>query len=126
MADRNMNTFEDRLDRIKRDHRGLASGYVRLEERNGTIVPVRKVRARHGFPWRGLFLVLLAFVVFKSMLFSMLGPVRYVEHHARLEQGTVVERMGAWALRPDPATIYLSEKITPFIPKGSRITAIGS
>ncbi|MBV7410796.1 hypothetical protein [Maritimibacter sp. DP1N21-5] len=115
MADANLRDFQKRLRAIERDHRSLSSGYVRLEERNGLLVPVKRVRTKRGFPWRGLFLVVVTFVLFKALLFAQLGPVAYVERHALLEGGNFVDRMGAFALRPDPATIYLSDKIGPIL-----------
>ncbi|MBV7377892.1 hypothetical protein [Maritimibacter dapengensis] len=124
MVDINQQDFHSRLYRIERTHRNLSSGYVRLEERNGLLVPVRRVRSRRGFPWRGLFLVLIAFLVFKASLLAQIGPVRYVEHHSKLEQGSIVEQMGAWALRPDPATVYISEKIAPYLRQLTQLITI--
>lgn len=125
MAEKNRQAFHTRLSRIERDHRHLAGAYVRLEERDGMLVPVREVRSRQGFPWRGLFLVLIVFVLFKATLLAHLGPVRYVEQHAKLEQGSVVEQFGAWALRPDAATVYLSDRIRPIWREALRLTSFG-
>lgn len=125
MADANLHDFQRRLKRIEKDHRSLSSGYVELEERDGLLVPVRRVRARRGFPWRGLFLVLLVFLVFKSTLLAHLGPIRYIETHSRMEQGSAVEKAGAWVLRPDPATVYISEKIAPYLKTLKRVTTLG-
>lgn len=115
MADIHLSDFQKRLSRIEKEHRSLSSGYVRLQERNGVLVPVKKVRTRRGFPWRGLFLVVVVFVLFKSLMLAHLGPIGYVERHATLESGTTVEQMGAWVMRPDPATLYVSEIITPYL-----------
>lgn len=115
MADMHQKHFANRLERIERGHRNLNGGYVKLEERNGLLVPVKKVRSRRGFPWRGLFLVLLTFMLFKATLLAYVGPVSYVDQHAKLENGSFVERMGAWAMRPDPATVFLSGKVAPLV-----------
>ena len=115
MADMKHKDFEHRLQRIERGHRNISGGYVKLEERNGLLVPVKKVRSRRGFPWRGLFLVLVVFMLFKATLLAYLGPIHYIEQHAQLEQGSIVEQAGAWILRPDAATVYLSGVIAPVV-----------
>lgn len=115
MADMKQDEFYRRLEGIERKHKSLSGGYVRLEERNGILTPVQKVRPKRAFPWRGLFLVALAFILFKATLFAHLGPIGYIRNHAELEQGGVVERMGAWILRPDPVTIFIADKIDPVV-----------
>mgnify|MGYP000274127650 CR=1 FL=1 len=115
MADMQQKHFSDRVQRIEKGHRNLNSGYVTLVERNGVLVPVKKVRARRGFPWRGVFLVLIVFLLFKAFLLAYLGPVTYIDQHAKLEAGGLVEQAGAWLLRPDAATVYLSGVLAPFV-----------
>lgn len=115
MASSKHNEFHERLRNVERNHKRLNSGYVRLEERNGLLVPVQKVRTRVGFPWRGLFLVLMVFWLFKAFLLAYVGPLDFVDQHAKLETGTLVERMGAWIMRADPVTVYLSEQIAPVL-----------
>ncbi|WP_298498088.1 hypothetical protein [uncultured Maritimibacter sp.] len=122
MSDANLRDFQKRLRSIQQNHRRLSSGYVEFEERNGLLVPVRKVRTKRGLPWRGLFLVALTFVLFKAVLLAQLGPVAYVDRHAKLEAGNFVDRMGAFALRPDPATVFLSDKLGPVL---HRLEAMG-
>ena len=94
MADMQQKHFSDRVQRIEKGHRNLNSGYVTLVERNGVLVPVRKVRPRRGFPWRGLFLVLIVFLLFKAFLLAYLGPITYIDQHAKLEAGGIVEQAG--------------------------------
>lgn len=123
MANEKLADFHQRLNRIETGHRALSTGYVKLEERDGQLVPVRTVRPRRGFPWRGLFLVLLVFILFKAILLAHMGPIRYVQQHAKLEEGSVVDRMGAWALRPDPATVYIAGKLEPYMQSVTRLTS---
>lgn len=124
MVDMNHERFASRLRRIEKEHRELSSGYVKLEERDGILVPVKWVRPRQGFPWRGLTLVLLVFVMFKALLFAYLGPIVYLEQHGKLENGTVIERMGAFVLRPDPATLFLSDKVGPAVTLLERFASV--
>ncbi|MAM62578.1 hypothetical protein [Maritimibacter sp. UBA3975] len=124
MADMKHKNFEHRVQRIERGHRNLSSGFVKLEERNGLLVPVKKVRSRRGFPWRGLFLVLVVFTLFKATLLAYLGPISYIDQHAKLEQGSIVEQAGAWIMRPDAATVYLSGVISPVVGILNRIAEL--
>ena len=112
MADANYVRFNKRLRDIERRHGKLASGYVRLEERNGLLVPVERARLRRrGLPVRGLMLALGTFLVFKGFLLAHLGAITYVDRVAQLERGNIVEQMGAWAMRADPITLWISEQI---------------
>lgn len=115
MADANYVRFNQRLREIDRAHKKLSTGYVRLEERNGVLVPVRRSRARRGLPVRGIILSLAVFLAFKGFLFAHLGAVTYIDRVAMLERGNIVEQMGAWAMRPDPITLFLADQINPFI-----------
>lgn len=115
MADINYAKFNKRLNTIEKRHQKLSSGYVRLEERNGLLVPVRRAKTRRGFPVRGLFLTLVMFLGFKGFLLAYLGAITYVDRHAQLEQGSAIEKAGAWAMRPDPATVWIAEQIKPFL-----------
>ncbi|MGH1367545.1 MAG: hypothetical protein ACRBCL_02940 [Maritimibacter sp.] len=115
MADINYARFNKRLKTIERRHKKLSSGYVRLEERNGLLVPVQRKKTRRGFPVRGLLLTLFLFLAFKGFLLAHLGTITYVDRHALLEQGSAIEQMGAWAMRPDPLTVWISAQISPYL-----------
>lgn len=112
MADANYVRFSKRLRDIDARHRKLRSGYVRLEERNGLLIPVERVRVgRNGLPVRGLVLALGTFLVFKAFLLAYLGPITYLDRVGQLESGNIVEQMGAWAMRVDVITLWISEQI---------------
>ncbi len=101
--------FDKRLREIERRHRKAAAGYVRLEERDGLLVPVEKVRLRRGtLPLRGLALTLLGFVVFKGFVLSNLGMVGYQHRLAALAEGNVAEQLGAWIMYPDTVTQWIA------------------
>jgi len=113
MSDANYARFNKRLNDIEARHRKLSSGYVRLEERNGLLVPVERMRLRRGVPMRGIVLAIGAFLLFKAFLFAQLGGAVYMDRVAQLDAGTVVERMGGWVMQADPATIWIAAQIAP-------------
>ncbi|MCB1349711.1 MAG: hypothetical protein R3D59_13445 [Paracoccaceae bacterium] len=111
MSDANYARFNERLHEIESRHRGTSSGFVRLVERNGILAPAEQSRGRRGLPVRGIVLSLLAFLVFKGILLAQLGAVTYVSRVAQLEAGTIVEQMGAWAMRADPLTLWIADMV---------------
>ena len=115
MADANYARFNKRVYEIERRHRRLASGYVRLEERDGLLIPVDRKRPRRGLPLRGITLALSAFLVFKGFLHAYLGPVTYADRVALLESGSVVEQFGAWIMGLDPITIWIAGQFAALI-----------
>jgi hypothetical protein len=114
MSDAKQIQFGQRLRRIDRHHRKLARGYVTSVNHDGLIV-ARPRRQTSLFPLRGLFLCLLTLLAFKGFLFAQLGPTAYAERVAMLQSGTVVEKMGAYAMKADPVTLWISGQIRPFI-----------
>lgn len=112
MTDANYARFNQRLNEIESRHRGQSSGFVRLVERNGILAPAEPTRGRRGLPVRGIVLSLLAFLGFKGVLLAQLGAVTYVSRVAQLEAGTVVEQMGAWAMRVDPVTLWIADMVS--------------
>lgn len=115
MADANYARFNNRVRAIERRHKRLGSGYVRLEERDGLLVPVERVRVRRGLPLRGITLALSAFLAFKGFLLAYLGPVTYLDRVGILEGGSVVEKAGAWLMGVDPITLWIAEQFSIII-----------
>lgn len=111
MTDANYARFNQRLHEIESRHKDRSSGFVRLVERNGILAPAERVRGRRGLPVRGIVLSLLAFLGFKGFLMAYLGAVTYVDRVAQLEAGTIVEQMGAWAMRADPVTLWIADQV---------------
>jgi len=114
MTDANYARFNERLHEIESRHKDRSSGFVRLVERNGILAPAERVRGRRGLPVRGIVLSLLTFLGFKGFLMAQLGAVTYVSRVAQLESGTIVEQMGAWAMRADPVTLWIAQQIAVF------------
>lgn len=109
MADANQARFAKRLKNIEQRHQQLSSAYVRLEERDGLLVPVKASRPRRGLPLRGIALTLGAFLIFKGFLLAYHGPVTYMDRVATLEEGSVVEQLGGWIMTADPITIWIAD-----------------
>ena len=57
-------------------------------------------------------IALLAFLGFKGFLLAHLGALTYVDRVAKLEAGSIVEQMGAWAMRADPVTLWIADQIS--------------
>lgn len=114
MADANHANFSARLREIDQRHKRLASGYVRLEERNGLLVPVEAVKLRRGMPLRGVSLMLGMFLVFKGFLLAYLGPVTYANRVGELTGGTFVEKLGGWIMQADPVTHWIASQFNLF------------
>lgn len=114
MSDANYARFNQRLHEIESRHGSRSSGFVRLVERNGILAPAERTRSRRGLPVRGIVLSLLAFLGFKGLLLAQLGAVTYVGRVAQLESGTIVEQLGAWAMRADPVTLWIADQVGMF------------
>lgn len=112
--DANQANFQKRLIEIDRKHSRSRGRFVRLEERDGILVPVEKARVTRRLPLRGLMLALVAFLGFKAFLFAYLGPVTYADRLSALEEGNVVEEMGAWAMRPDAVSRWIAGWLPEF------------
>lgn len=112
MSDTNLANFSARLREIEAKHNRLASGYVRLEERNGLLVPVEGVKLRQGAPLRGITYTLSMFLLFKGFLLAYLGQATYGGRVAMLENGSIVEQFGGWIMHADPVTLFIADLMT--------------
>ncbi len=105
--------FVKRLQKIEERHRKLARGYVRLKEVDGLLVPVPARRpVRRSFPFVGLLMTISALTAFKGFLLFHHGPITYAENVELLASGNVVEKLGAWIMSADPATIWLARQFS--------------
>jgi len=114
MPDAKQLQFGQRLRRIDKQHRKLARGYVATMNHDGLVV-ARPRKQSSGFPLRGLFLCLVILLTFKGFLYAQLGPTAYADRVTLLENGTIVEKIGAYAMKADPVTLWISARIEPFI-----------
>ncbi len=112
MADANYVKFNRRLSKIDRRHRKATSGYVRLVERDGILIPVPDRRVRRGIPFKGLFLTICSFLAFKGFLLAYLGPITYAGRVAELTNGGFGENLASWVLAADPITTFIATQFS--------------
>jgi len=115
MADAKQIQFGQRLRRIDRNHRQVSRGYVASMNHDGLVI-ARPRKQSSGFPLRGLFLCLLTLLAFKGFLFAQLGESVYTDRVALLQSGTIVEKVGAYAMKADPVTLWIANQIGQILP----------
>jgi len=114
MADTKQMQFGMRLKQIDRNHRRLAKGYVTSINHDGLII-ARPHNQASRIPLRGIFLCLLALMLFKGFLFAQLGETAYGERMAQLNGGTMFEKAGAYVMTPEPATVWIAARISTYL-----------
>ena len=92
----------------------MARGYRNKLDRNGVIIQQPDNKAP-GLAMRFLLLVVLAFFGFKAFLLAGLGEDQYLARVSQLSLGNGFEQAGAVAMRIDPATAYLAERLAPLL-----------
>lgn len=112
MSDANLANFSARLREIEAKHNRRESGYVKLEERNGLLVPVEGVKLRRGAPLRGITYTLAMFLLFKGFLLAYLGEGTYGGRVDALSSGSIVEQFGGWIMHADPVTRLIADLMT--------------
>ena len=105
--------FNNRLRLLGRKHTKMANGYTTQLRSDGLIVVKPRRAARRGFPLKGIVLLALGLLGFKALILASLGPDGYAERVAKLQDGTFVERGGAWVMQADPATQILANLVGP-------------
>jgi hypothetical protein len=107
--------FDNRLRRISKSRVKLAKGYVSVVGDDGLII-VKPRRKRIQLPIRGALLLFVGFLGFKAMVLVSLGQPVYMDRVGILENGTAVERVGAWVMQADPLTVMVADKIRALLP----------
>lgn len=105
--------FNNRLRHLGRKHVKMANGYSTHMRNDGLIVVKPRRTARRGFPFKGIILLTLGLFGFKALILASVGPAGYADRVAKLQDGTVIERGGAWVMQADPATQTLAQLIGP-------------
>ena len=98
--------FDERIRGLQRKHRKMANGVIHSVNHDGLII-ARPRRARMQMPIKGLFLMVSAFFILKASLLGYLGTITYLDRVELLAQGTIVEKVGAALMKPDPISIWL-------------------
>jgi len=60
-------------------------------------------------------LFLLALLAFKGFLIASLGPDAYNERVDKLQNGTMIEKAGAWVMHIEPASDFIAQQIGPIL-----------
>ena len=110
--------FVKRLNDLGRKHQKMSRGKIVTKvTRDGLIVAEPKKASL--LPGTGVLklvmLLLIGFLSFKSFTLAAVGPVTYNERLAKLENGTVIEKMGAKALAIDPVSEAVAETVGPVL-----------
>ena len=59
-----------------------------------------------------LFVILAVMLTFKASLHASLGAEVYAERIGQLQNGNFIELIGAYAMKADPVTVWMSQQIT--------------
>ncbi len=103
--------FDKRLKRIVRRHDRMASsGAVKTVNADGLIVARPRVY-KPKFPLKGILVLVILGFLFKGFLFAYLGEAEYANRVAGLSEGSMMEKVGAWVMQADPATMFLAGSI---------------
>jgi len=115
MADSHLQ-FDNRLRKLSRKHQAMSRGYTTRMRSDGLIIAVPQ-RQRSRIPPQAIFLFFAAIIGFKAFLIASLGPVTYSDRVLRLQDGTWVEKAGAFVMQIDPASEWVATKIGPIFRK---------
>ncbi len=110
MSNANLARFYTSVNEIEAAHGRRSSGFVRLVERDGRLVPVSLARRRH-VPVKGMLLAVASLVGFKAFLLMSLGSVGYAGRLELLEEGNALERAGALIMKAGPLTTFMAEQL---------------
>lgn len=108
MADPNLSDFYGRLGRIQKAHK---KGYG--FEAVGTLgrsYYTKQARRRPSFIGP-IVVVLLGVIGLKGAIRYSVGSATYDQRVAALQKGDSVERLGAYIMSADPATLFVSARI---------------
>ena len=65
--------------------------------------------------WHWIILAAVSLMLFKAVLMASLGHAAYDDRVARLQEGSVVEKVGAFAMQGDPLTSLVADKVEPLL-----------
>lgn len=106
-------SFDKRLRGIVRNHQRMSHGAVHAIRDDGLIVARPRVY-NPRFPFRGLVLLIIAAVMFKSYIYASLGASDYASRVKQLAEGNMIENVGAWVMQPDAVTVAIAQLMQGF------------
>lgn len=102
-------SFGERILKIEEQRSSrVKNGYIHEMRADGLIV-ARPRAYKPSFPLRGLLMVVLGFVLFKTFVVMSVDEVTYDQRMTALHDGTTVEQVGAYFMQDDPLTSGLAE-----------------
>jgi hypothetical protein len=106
--------FNARIGAVDKDKSNvLRRGYTTKIDKNGIIV-VKPRAKRLRLPIKGVVFLIAGFLCLKALMLSANGPDTYNDRLATLENGNVIETVGARVLGIDPVTQLIANKIGTF------------
>lgn len=112
MSDQQHIQFWQRLRRIDENHRKLSQGYVATMNPDGLVVPRPERRASYNMG-RVLLSCLAIMLAFKVYLLVHLGTAGYQDRVTALQNGSTLERVGAYTMVADPVTVWIADLFAP-------------
>lgn len=102
-------SFGERILKIEEQRSSrVKNGYIHEMRADGLIV-ARPRAYKPSFPLRGLLMVVVGFVLFKTLVVISVDEATYDERMTALQDGTTVEQVGAFFMQDDPLTSGLAE-----------------
>lgn len=114
MVDQGHAQFDQRVSRLAKKHEAISRGYTARMRSDG-LIEVKPRRARLAVSPRAILVFAAGFFLFKAFLLAALGPESYASRLEQLENGTSVERAGAWVMQIEPVSAYVSAMIGPIL-----------
>ncbi|MCA0907561.1 MULTISPECIES: hypothetical protein [Ruegeria] len=106
--------FTQRVNRLNKKHQKMSRGYRATMRKDGLVV-MKPQRVSSAVPARVLLLTLLSVVAFKAFLLSSLGPTGYQYRIDSLNEGTSVEKAGAWVMQIDPVSQAIAVQLNKIL-----------
>lgn len=102
-------SFGERILKIEEQRSSrVKNGYIHEMRADGLIV-ARPRAYKPSFPLRGLLMVVVGFVLFKTLVVMSVDEATYDERMTALHDGTTIEQVGAYFMQDDPLTSGLAE-----------------
>lgn len=114
MADVKQMQFGSRLRRIDSNHRKLANGYITTMNHDGLLI-ARPRPKDVRLTWRGVAYVVIIMMAFKIFLHAQIGAEAYQERIVSLQNGSIAQQIGAYAMVADPVTVAIANAINASI-----------
>lgn len=100
--------FNKRTNTVRKQQAKMAQGYSVVLDKNGIMKHRPKRINFNPGSLTVLFPLVAIFMAFKGFAVSKLGLETYVAHLSALQQGNVVDRVGAFLMGLDPLTIWVA------------------